>query len=84
MKELDRGRPNAVCIRCKGNRLNNKNGVPEDLVHCSDCENSSHPVCLELTTEMVDVIRSYPWQCSDCKTCVQCGKAHDEEQMMFW
>lgn len=83
MKEVGRGRPNAICKMCKGNRLQNKNRVPEDLVHCSDCENSSHPSCLELTNEMVDVIRSYPWQCNECKTCLQCEKSHEEDKMMF-
>ncbi|KAI1298453.1 PHD finger protein 10 [Halotydeus destructor] len=83
MKDLGRDRPNATCKFCKGNRLFNKDGMAEELVHCYDCQNSCHPRCLDLTTEMVDVIRSYPWQCSDCKACVHCSKAHEEDKMMF-
>ena len=66
--------------------LNQTESLPfysDELVHCSDCNNSSHPKCLELTPEMVDVIRSYPWQCSDCKTCITCSKSTEEEMMMF-
>ena len=37
-----------------------------------------HPTCLELTLEMVSVIKSYPWQCMECKTCVECMEPHDE------
>lgn len=83
MKELGRGQLNATCKVCGGTRLYNKQKEPEELVHCSDCERSSHPSCLELTAEMVDVIKSYPWQCSDCKTCITCGNAHEEDKMMF-
>lgn len=76
-----KGKPNAYCKECK--RVQNKNNQMEKMVHCADCSNSSHPSCLELTSEMVDVIRSYPWQCTDCKACVTCAKSTDEENMMF-
>ena len=69
-------RANAVCKVCK----TDKN---ENLLHCSDCDNSGHPSCLEFTDEMIESIRSYDWQCMDCKTCVHCGQPHDEDKMMF-
>lgn len=75
-------KPHAKCKQC-GLSVMNKHGVLENLVHCSDCDNSCHPSCLELTSEMVDVIRSYHWQCSDCKTCLSCEKSTDEANMMF-
>lgn len=37
-----------------------------------------HPSCLELTKDMVAVIKTYPWQCMECKTCVKCMDPHDE------
>lgn len=76
-----KGKPNAFCKECK--RVQNKHNQPERMIHCSDCSNSSHPSCLELSSEMVDVIRSYPWQCTDCKACITCSKSTDEENMMF-
>ena len=76
-----KGKPNAYCKECK--RIQNRQNQLEQMVHCADCCNSSHPSCLELTSEMVDVIRSYPWQCTECKTCITCAKSTDEENMMF-
>ena len=33
---------------------------------------------MDLTNEMVSVIKTYPWQCMDCKTCVECMDPYDE------
>jgi hypothetical protein len=76
-------KPNAICKVCKGNADKNKENKAEELLHCSDCDNSGHPSCLEFNDEMIDAIRLYQWQCMDCKTCVHCGQPHDEERMMF-
>jgi len=27
---------------------------------------------------MIPIIKSYEWQCMECKTCVKCMKPHDE------
>ncbi|CAI9730713.1 finger 10-like [Octopus vulgaris] len=32
---------------------------------------------------MVSIIKNYPWQCMECKTCVQCMDPYDEDKMMF-
>ena len=37
-----------------------------------------HPSCLDLTDAMLKVIKTYPWQCMECKTCVQCMDPYDE------
>lgn len=29
------------------------------------------------------MIKTYPWQCMECKTCIVCGQPHHEEEMMF-
>ncbi|KAK2159355.1 hypothetical protein LSH36_154g04002 [Paralvinella palmiformis] len=53
------------------------------MAQCSECLKYAHIVCLELTDEMVPIIKTYPWQCMECKTCVKCKDAQDEENMMF-
>lgn len=42
-----------------------------------------HPSCLDLTLDMVPHIRRYDWQCTDCKTCIQCKDPADEDKMLF-
>ncbi|XP_032818677.2 PHD finger protein 10 [Petromyzon marinus] len=74
---------NALCGICLKGRENNRKGKAESLVHCSQCENSGHPSCLDMSNELVAVIKTYPWQCMECKTCVVCGQPHHEEQLMF-
>ena len=32
---------------------------------------------------MLSQIRTYPWQCNECKTCDQCRDPVDEEKMLF-
>ncbi|XP_039301586.1 PHD finger protein 10-like, partial [Nilaparvata lugens] len=32
---------------------------------------------------MVPHIRRYDWQCTDCKTCIECKDPADEERMLF-
>lgn len=36
-----------------------------------------------MTPELVAMIKTYPWQCMECKTCIICGQPHHEEEMMF-
>lgn len=50
---------------------------------------SGHPQCLDLTEDMVAVIKTYPWQCMECKTCVECMDPFDEViiskiRMIIW
>ncbi|XP_078590286.1 PHD finger protein 10-like isoform X9 [Branchiostoma floridae x Branchiostoma japonicum] len=62
--------PNAVCGICLKGPDNNKWGRTEDLIHCSQCDNSGHPSCLDMSDELVQVIKTYPWQCMDVYTSV--------------
>ncbi|XP_061173119.1 PHD finger protein 10-like [Saccostrea echinata] len=72
----------SICSIC--NQSQNEEVKSEaDLVVCSECSKGGHPGCLDLTNEMVVVIRTYPWQCMDCKTCVECMDPYDEDKMMF-
>ncbi|OWF47440.1 PHD finger protein 10 [Mizuhopecten yessoensis] len=65
-------------------RMCEKQGeTDEDMVQCSECKKFGHPTCLDLTAEMVTVIKTYPWQCMECKTCVECMDPYDEDKMIF-
>ncbi|KAM5163174.1 PHD finger protein 10 isoform 2-T2 [Mantella aurantiaca] len=75
--------PNAVCGICLKGKDGNKKGRSEKLIHCSQCENSGHPSCLDMAPELVAIIKKYPWQCMECKTCIICSQPHHEEDMMF-
>ncbi|XP_033127870.1 PHD finger protein 10-like isoform X3 [Anneissia japonica] len=78
-KEID----DAICGICLKDKSCNKFNLPEELIHCAQCDNSGHPSCLEMNNELVDVIKTYPWQCMECKTCFCCGQPTDEDKMMF-
>ncbi|XP_074719155.1 PHD finger protein 10 isoform X1 [Strix uralensis] len=75
--------PNAICGICLKGKESNKKGKAEALIRCSQCDNSGHPSCLDMTPELVAMIKTYPWQCMECKTCIICGQPHHEEEMMF-
>ncbi|XP_055791557.1 PHD finger protein 10-like isoform X2 [Salvelinus fontinalis] len=75
--------PNAICGICQKGKESNKEGKPEALIHCSQCKNSAHPSCLDMSEELVGLIKTYPWQCMECKTCTVCKHPHHEEDMMF-
>ncbi|XP_026135006.1 PHD finger protein 10 isoform X1 [Carassius auratus] len=75
--------PNAICGICQKGKEANKKGKPETLIHCSQCQNSGHPSCLDMSVELVSQIKMYPWQCMECKTCTVCQQPHHEEEMMF-
>lgn len=44
---------------------------------------SDHPTCLDLSPNIVPRIKSYAWQCPDCKICAQCKENADEDKMLF-
>ncbi|XP_041353041.1 dentin sialophosphoprotein-like [Gigantopelta aegis] len=61
-----------------------RNSLPQDtLIKCSECGATGHPSCLDLPKKMIAVIKTYPWQCMECKTCVECLDPFDEDKMMF-
>ncbi|CAF0724793.1 unnamed protein product [Adineta steineri] len=68
-----------ICHTCKS--TNDEND--EELVACTSCQHRFHPACLDASSEMLTIIKTYPWQCIDCKSCAKCNKTHDEANMMF-
>ncbi|KAF9048534.1 hypothetical protein BJ165DRAFT_1343036, partial [Panaeolus papilionaceus] len=39
-------------------------------------------MCLKLDN-LADVVRSYPWKCTECKSCEICNRKGDDEAMVF-
>ncbi|CAF0800235.1 unnamed protein product [Brachionus calyciflorus] len=80
---------NQVCHICQKTSQINQNSTHVEnnsiMISCSSCPRFSHPDCLELNPDLVDwtCIRSYDWQCMDCKKCSKCKNSNDEEKMMF-
>ena len=72
-----------VCGICGKDSTSNKNGISEDLIKCSQCDNHGHPSCLDMNDELIEVMKTYDWQCMECKTCTICSQPHREDLMMF-
>ncbi|GFS08696.1 PHD finger protein 10 [Elysia marginata] len=70
------------CRICK-QRSTKEERKNEKIVKCAQCGKIGHTSCLDLTEELVAVIKTYPWQCMECKTCVKCLDPFDEDKMMF-
>ncbi|KYM98332.1 PHD finger protein 10 [Cyphomyrmex costatus] len=64
-------------------KVSNKHNKNEILIQCGTCNGNVHPSCIDVTLDMVPHIQSYAWQCTDCKTCVQCHDPADEDKMLF-
>ncbi|KAM7163444.1 zinc finger protein DPF3 isoform 2-T4 [Macrochelys suwanniensis] len=76
--------PNNYCDFCLGgSSMNKKSGCPEELVSCSDCGRSGHPTCLQFTTNMTEAVKTYKWQCIECKSCSLCGTSENDDQLLF-
>lgn len=59
-----------------------KTGKFEDMIICSTCDQSSHYSCLDIPKRVHEVIATYPWQCSDCKTCERCHSGKYEKRLL--
>uniref|UniRef100_A0A3Q4BJ11 Zinc finger protein DPF3 n=1 Tax=Mola mola TaxID=94237 RepID=A0A3Q4BJ11_MOLML len=76
--------PNDYCDFCLGDQESNrKTGQAEELVSCSDCGRSGHPTCLQFTDNMMQAVRTYQWQCIECKSCSLCGTSENDDQLLF-
>ena len=82
-KAIDRDVAGATCRICTGDRIRNKLGVPEKLLHCSKCEASNHVTCLGLHLELLQYVTNYRWECTECKVCTGCKDHSDEDKMLF-
>ncbi|XP_051877268.1 zinc finger protein DPF3 isoform X5 [Pristis pectinata] len=75
---------NNYCDFCLGgSNMNKKTGRAEELVSCSDCGRSGHPTCLQFTINMTAAVKTYHWQCIECKSCSLCGTSENDDQLLF-
>ncbi|XP_038642038.1 zinc finger protein neuro-d4 isoform X2 [Scyliorhinus canicula] len=42
-----------------------------------------HPSCLQFTLNMTAAVRTYRWQCIECKSCSLCGTSENDDQLLF-
>lgn len=64
----------ALCHTCQLSDGQNNS----ELIQCSSCQHYFHSSCLEISDNMLLIIKTYPWQCTECKSCLKCNKTHDE------
>jgi len=72
--------PSVFCTFCGEGSIEN-----DELVRCSTCEKSMHGYrCLNYENPIIlKVIKTYPWQCVDCKKCIQCGTVEHDDELLF-
>ncbi|XP_023279792.1 zinc finger protein DPF3-like [Seriola lalandi dorsalis] len=44
---------------------------------------TGHPTCLQFTENMMQAVRTYQWQCIECKSCSLCGTSENDDQLLF-
>lgn len=42
---------------------------------------AGHPTCLQFTDNMMQAVRTYQWQCIECKSCSICGTSENDVRM---
>lgn len=75
--------PPHLCDFCQKTRDENKQGQPEELLFCKDCNAKAHPSCMNYSPELATRARKTSWQCIDCKTCCICSDPDDADNMLF-
>ncbi len=61
------------------------NLINDELIRCSTCKKSMHAYkCLNFeNNNIVKTIKTYSWQCVDCKKCIQCGTVEHDDELLF-
>jgi len=81
--ETEEASKTPVCGICSKDETCNKEGHPENMIKCTQCDNHGHPSCLEMNNELLEVMKTYDWQCMECKNCTICSQPTREDLMMF-
>eukprot|EP00088_Acartia_fossae_P044142 TRINITY_DN4678_c0_g1_i11.p1 TRINITY_DN4678_c0_g1~~TRINITY_DN4678_c0_g1_i11.p1 ORF type:complete len:354 (-),score=104.24 TRINITY_DN4678_c0_g1_i11:759-1820(-) len=72
------------CDFCLGDAsMNKKTNKPEELIACSICGRAGHSTCLQFTPNMKVMVKTYPWQCIECKSCTLCGTSENDDKLLF-
>ncbi|EGT57962.1 hypothetical protein CAEBREN_23443 [Caenorhabditis brenneri] len=53
-----------------------------NMICCAECEIVYHPECIEMPDRMVRVVKSYEWNCIECRTCSICHKKDNEDSIV--
>eukprot|EP00123_Amoebidium_parasiticum_P020660 comp54223_c0_seq1/m.47747 comp54223_c0_seq1/g.47747 ORF comp54223_c0_seq1/g.47747 comp54223_c0_seq1/m.47747 type:complete len:407 (-) comp54223_c0_seq1:570-1790(-) len=72
-----------TCSICIGTEERNKLGEPEPFVQCATCNGRVHPSCIDIDPQLVPIIKTYDWQCVDCKLCIVCKDPGSENKFLF-
>ncbi|CAF0809105.1 unnamed protein product [Rotaria sordida] len=69
-----------TCTICGEGNLYN-----DELIHCSTCQKSMHAYkCLNFeNNKILKTIKTYSWECVDCKKCIQCGTVEHDDELLF-
>lgn len=43
----------------------------------------AHPSCMQFSAALSAVVRTYRWQCIECKSCHFCGTSENDDQLLF-
>lgn len=77
-------KPNSFCDFCLGTvDKNRRTRLPEELISCTKCGSSGHPSCLRFPDNIRISVKTYNWQCIECKTCSNCNTADNEDRLLF-
>uniref|UniRef100_T1ITF4 histone acetyltransferase n=1 Tax=Strigamia maritima TaxID=126957 RepID=T1ITF4_STRMM len=68
-----------ACCSCHKTAEENRRGVYEELLVCTECGTGGHPSCLQYPPELV----IHQWQCHRCKKCSICGKRDQADTLVF-
>ncbi|KAI8913030.1 chromatin remodelling complex Rsc7/Swp82 subunit-domain-containing protein [Powellomyces hirtus] len=78
----------AACIHCHsitppGSTTKSAPGAAT-LLTCAGCKTNHHPQCIDFDDAvLICKAQTYPWHCSECKTCVKCERAGDDSRLLF-
>jgi hypothetical protein len=57
---------------------------PDLMLTCSSCKRHHHPACIEFDNPvLVAKVQTYDWHCSNCKGCLICAKAGNDDKLLF-
>lgn len=63
----------------------------EEMLHIKITHNppcplliAGHPTCLQFTPVMMAAVKTYRWQCIECKCCNVCGTSENDVSSYFW
>lgn len=82
LKRKRKPRREEECGFCQGNDEKNRDGMPEQMATCDECGRSGHPSCMDLA-KIGNIIRTYPWKCTECKNCEICQEKGDDDRILF-